>query len=100
MGSDAVLIGSLGVGLLLGAFSLNLLGLVSAHGWFYLALNVAGAALSCYASYLIHYLPFVILEGTWTVVAAVAFVQALRKVTAGSLLKPVRNISRTALSIE
>jgi DinB superfamily len=38
----------------------------------YTALNFAGAALAGYASYLIGFVPFVILEGTWAAVAAVA----------------------------
>ena len=33
----------------------------------YLLLNFFGAGIACYASYLIPYFPFVILEGVWTV---------------------------------
>ncbi len=32
-------------------------------------MNIAGAGVSCYASYLIDYLPFVILEGAWMGIA-------------------------------
>ncbi|MBK9730250.1 MAG: hypothetical protein IPO83_03010 [Chitinophagaceae bacterium] len=35
----------------------------------YISLNLIGAAISCYASYLIQFMPFVILEGTWGAVA-------------------------------
>jgi hypothetical protein len=65
-------IGFAGVLILLIAFLLNLAGKLAKDGFSYTALNVLGAGLACLASYLIHYLPFVILEGTWTVVSAVA----------------------------
>jgi hypothetical protein len=63
--------GSFGVALLLLAFFLNLFGFVQRKSWSYLSLNFAGASLSCYASVLIHFLPFIILEGTWAMVAAI-----------------------------
>lgn len=68
-------IGSVGVGLLLTAFVLNLTGRVAAGGRLYQALNLAGAALACWASWRIDYLPFVLLEGTWAVVALVALLR-------------------------
>ena len=68
----ANLFGSIGVALLLGAFLLNLLKRMSADGYAYSALNLAGAALACYSSYLIDFLPFVALEGVWAIAAAFA----------------------------
>ena len=65
----ATLIGSVGVALLLLAFLLNLVRRLPAESWLYLGLNAVGAALACYASYLIQFMPFVVLEGTWAVVA-------------------------------
>jgi hypothetical protein len=38
-------------------------------------LNITGAGLSCYASLLIHFLPFVILEAVWGLVALFAFIR-------------------------
>jgi hypothetical protein len=76
--SLATMVGSLGVAILLIAFLLNLAKLLPQDGWLYLAMNVVGAALAAYSSYLIGFVPFVVLEGTWTVVTAVAIV---RKVT-------------------
>jgi hypothetical protein len=75
------LIGAGGVGLILAAYFLN------AFGWMpqnrsYFALNTIGAAASCLASWLIHYWPFVVLEGTWTVVSVVGFFRAGRKAAA------------------
>jgi hypothetical protein len=65
-------IGTIGVALLLGAFLLNLLKRMSAEGYAYPVLNLLGAALACYSSYLIDFLPFVVLEGVWTLAAAFA----------------------------
>jgi hypothetical protein len=71
------MIGSLGVALLLLAFLLNLVRVLSTESYPYTALNFAGASLAGYASYLIGFVPFVILEGTWAVVAAVALVRRI-----------------------
>jgi hypothetical protein len=38
-------------------------------------LNFVGGALACYSSYLIHFMPFVVLEGTWSAVAGVALIR-------------------------
>jgi hypothetical protein len=37
---------------------------------------VLGAALACYSSYLIDFLPFVVLEGVWAIAAAVALARS------------------------
>ncbi len=70
-----ILTGSVGVGLLLIAFFLNVAKKISADSPAYIWLNIFGAAISCYASYLIDYWPFVILEGTWAVVACAALIR-------------------------
>lgn len=69
----ATLIGFVGVALLLLAFVLNLSRVLSANGPLYLGLNVAGAALACYSSYL--FMPFVLLEGVWALAALVSMVR-------------------------
>ena len=68
----ANLIGTVGVALLLGAFVLNLLKLMRADGYAYTLLNLVGAALACYSSYLIDFMPFIVLEGVWAIAAAFA----------------------------
>ena len=68
--SDAI--GSLGVALLLAAFFLNLRGTLNTDALAYRMLNALGAGLACYASWMIGFLPFVVLEGTWCAVAVVA----------------------------
>jgi hypothetical protein len=68
----ATVIGSAGVAILLAAFLLNVLKRMSADGYAYSMLNLAGAALACYSSWLIAFMPFVVLEGVWALVAAFA----------------------------
>lgn len=68
-------VGSLGVGLLLVAFFANLFGRLDARRALYPAMNLVGGGLSCWASWLIDYLPFVVLEGTWALVAAAALLR-------------------------
>lgn len=62
-------IGSIGVTILLVAFFLNLKGWLDKNGWPYLTMNVVGAGIACMASILLHYWPFIILEGCWTLVS-------------------------------
>lgn len=75
--SPETLIGSLGVAILLLAFLLNLLRVLGTESYPYTALNLAGASLAGYASYLIGFVPFVVLEGTWAAVAAVALARRI-----------------------
>jgi hypothetical protein len=74
---NATLVGSAGVSLLLVAFFLNLFKLMRSDRYPYMLLNLTGGALACYSSYLINFLPFVILEGTWALVAAAALCKRL-----------------------
>jgi len=70
--------GSLGVGILLLAFVLNMLKIIKTESLSYLLLNFIGAGIACFASWLIPYFPFVILEGVWAVVSFVSLVKYLR----------------------
>ena len=74
-----VTIGSMGVGLLLLAFFLNLFKLLMSDSLTYILLNIIGGGLSCYASVLIKFIPFVILEGTWTVIACIGLIRLLMR---------------------
>jgi hypothetical protein len=75
--SAATSIGFVGVALLLAAFLANLFHLLRADGHAYMGLNFAGAALACYSSWLIGFMPFVLLEGVWAVVALAGIVRLL-----------------------
>lgn len=66
--------GSIGVAILLIAFLLNLLNKIHRDSLAYIFMNMVGAGLACAASWLIHYIPFVILEGSWTLVSFAAFI--------------------------
>ena len=72
-------IGFTGVTILLLAFLLNLLKKISSTSLSYIIMNIVGAGLACLASWLIHYIPFVILEATWTIVSIIALVNYFRK---------------------
>ncbi len=81
-GDFPTIVGSVGVGLLLLAYLLNLARRAPQDSKLYAWLNIIGAGLACYSSYLIGFVPFIILEGTWFVVSLIALVK---------LSKPDRN---------
>jgi hypothetical protein len=70
-------IGFAGVALLLVAFLLNLLKILRAESLSYLGLNLLGAGLACLSSWLIDFMPFVLLEGVWALVAAISLARLL-----------------------
>ena len=72
------IIGSIGVALILFAYFLNTERLIQVNGKLFYVMNIIGAALACYASYLINYWPFVILEGTWVLVSIYGLMRAMR----------------------
>ena len=71
--------GFIGVAILLVAYFLNLRDIIKKDSLPYLLLNVIGAAIACFASILINYLPFIILEGCWTIVSTVGLVNYFKK---------------------
>ena len=77
--SNSTIIGSAGVVLLLLAFFLNLFKFTSEQSKIYILLNIVGAGISCYASYLINFIPFVILEATWCLVALAGLIKTMLK---------------------
>lgn len=69
------IIASVGVTILLVGFLLNLLKKIPSDSKAYASLNLIGAGLCCYSSYLIGFYPFVILEGVWGFVALLSLVR-------------------------
>lgn len=67
--------GSAGVMLLLIAFLMNLIKKWSQDSLPYILLNTIGAGLACASSVLIHFFPFIILEGTWMLVSLFALIK-------------------------
>jgi hypothetical protein len=61
------IIGSIGVVMMLIGYIMNLTDRIDDDDLSYILLNFFGAGLSCYASIMIPYIPFIILEGIWTI---------------------------------
>ena len=73
------IIGTVGVAMILLAYFGAAFNFINGKSSFYFFLNTVGAALACYASWLIGYWPFVILEGTWFMVSLIALTRTLKK---------------------
>ena len=71
--------GAIGVTILLLAYFLNLREIIKNDGVIYLSLNFIGGALACTASVLLKYIPFIILEGCWALVSAIALINYFYK---------------------
>ena len=72
-------IGSIGVGITLIAYFLNNFSWIERNGKLYFILNIIGASIACYASLLINYIPFVILEGTWALLSLISLLKIIKK---------------------
>jgi hypothetical protein len=72
------IIGTIGVGLILIAYFSNIFSFIPKEGKLFFILNIIGAGLACYASWLINYWPFVILEATWCLVSVIGFLKQTR----------------------
>jgi len=74
----ADLIATLGVSLLLLAFLLQAAKIIKSESLTYGLLNLFGAGISGYASWLIGFVPFVVLESAWALVALFSLFKALK----------------------
>jgi hypothetical protein len=72
-------IGFIGVTILLLAFFLNLIGKIESESLLYLCMNFIGASIACLASILLKYVPFIILEASWTLVSAYGILKYFSK---------------------
>jgi hypothetical protein len=75
----SLLIGSIGVGLLLLAFGLNLVKRLSESSRVYLGMNVVGASMAAWYAFEGNTIPFVILELVWALVALVRLIMVIKK---------------------
>ncbi|MDQ7947211.1 MAG: hypothetical protein REI78_05845 [Pedobacter sp.] len=73
------IIATIGVTLLLIAFFLQSLKVIKSESVTYNLLNFMGAAIASYASYLIPFLPFVILEAVWSMVALYGLIKIIKQ---------------------
>ena len=72
------LIGTIGVGLILLAYFMNTAKMLERNKRAFYVMNIIGGAMACYASYLIEFFPFVVLEGTWTLVSIYGLMKTMR----------------------
>jgi hypothetical protein len=72
------LVASIGVTLLLAAFVLNLFGVLPRERTLYQGLNLVGAGMAAWAAWRIGFVPFVVLEGCWALVALLALLGWVR----------------------
>ncbi len=73
------LVGTLGVGMVLIAYFLNIFSFIKKDGILFFNLNIIGGAISCYAAILIQFWPFIILEAIWTGVSIVGLINTMKK---------------------
>ena len=72
------IVGGIGVGIILIAYYLNTASLIIKNGKLFYVLNIIGAAVACYASWLIDYWPFIVLEGMWTLVSIYGLMRTMK----------------------
>lgn len=73
--STANWVASIGVGILLIGFFLNIFGYINNKNKWYAFLNALGGLISCYASWLVDFYPFVILNIIWSITALFSLFQ-------------------------
>ena len=73
------IISTIGVSLILLAFFLNTFKYLADNSKLYFVLNIIGGAFACYGSILLNSLPFIILEGTWSVMALIGLLKSLKQ---------------------
>ena len=71
------IIGTAGVALILLAYFMNTIKMIPVNGKLFYVLNTIGAALACYASILIEFWPFVVLESAWTLVSIYGLIRSM-----------------------
>ncbi len=71
-------IGFIGVFQILLAYILNVVGIVKKTDLIFILLNLIGAGMACFASILMNYLPFIILEGIWALISLISLIKYKR----------------------
>ena len=77
----ADIVGSFGVGMLLLAYVLTILKVLETDSRTFIWMNVVGGTCACIASVMIHYVPFIVLEGAWALVSIVTLIRNYLKNT-------------------
>lgn len=72
-------IGFIGVFQILLAFILNITDKIKTKDLSFILLNLIGAGMACLASILMMYMPFIILEGVWTLVSLFSLINYIKR---------------------
>ena len=72
------IIGFIGVFITLLAYFLIIFDFIPKEGALFYLMNIIGSGLACYASVLIVYWPFVLLEGTWSLISIAGLIKLRR----------------------
>jgi hypothetical protein len=72
-------IGFIGVFQILLAYILNVFGKIRSDKLTFILLNFFGASMACFASILMKYIPFIILEGVWALVSLISLIKYITK---------------------
>jgi len=67
-------IGFIGVFQILLGYILQIMGKLDKHDLSFILLNFIGAGMACAASIIMNYMPFIILEGVWTLASLYALI--------------------------
>jgi hypothetical protein len=73
------IIGTIGVGLTLIAYFLSIFSLIKKEGILFYVLNILGGGIACFASVLIQFWPFIILEATWAIISVIGLLKSIKK---------------------
>lgn len=73
-------VGSLGVGILLLAFAMNVFKRITSDSRLYLLMNGLGALLAGISAFMIKFWPFVLLEGVWAMSSFLLLLKKRKKV--------------------
>lgn len=71
-------LGFIGVSLILVAYFLAEINKISNKDLTFILLNLTGSLLACFASILLKYVPFIILEGAWALISLGSLVKYVR----------------------
>ena len=72
-------IGFIGVFQILLAFILNITGKINTKDLSFILLNLIGAGMACLASVLMNYVPFIVLEGVWTLASLISLINYFKQ---------------------
>lgn len=72
-------VGFVGIFHILLAYILNVIGKIKNNDLIFILMNLVGASMACIASILMEYIPFIVLEGVWTIVSLISLIKYKKK---------------------